>query len=275
LKFDASDAWNPAPGEYTFRCVVYDANCAASVPGALTVLVEAFDGPDFEVAVEDEQGSIVGHLPGSGEAQIPAEGAHRLVVTARTDSRLAALDQDSLSVSIEPPLGGDIDEISAADFVNAGENRLAFDFLAEDLALGNTTFTVSGSGIGTARREVRRRVEIAIDYHRDIQPIWTADCTGCHEAPDPFQGLEIVGLEPGRSRDRIANVFASQPRIDSSAPLLVWPFFPERSYLFHKLRGTHLQDDIGGSGDRMPQGGGFLGDERLRLIESWILQGAE
>ncbi|TVR04336.1 MAG: hypothetical protein EA398_02180 [Deltaproteobacteria bacterium] len=52
----------------------------------------------------------------------------------------------------------------------------------------------------------------------------------------------------------------------------VEPFDPQGSYLWHKLAGTHRE--VGGTGGRMPQGGPFLTEAELDLMELWILQGA-
>ena len=42
-----------------------------------------------------------------------------------------------------------------------------------------------------------------------------------------------------------------------------------RSYMWHKLKGTHLE--VGGSGDPMPIQGWPLADEEFDKIEEWIL----
>jgi len=43
----------------------------------------------------------------------------------------------------------------------------------------------------------------------------------------------------------------------------------------HKLKCTHRDPAVGGSDDRMAQSGRiYFPDETLRVIESWILQGA-
>ena len=44
-------------------------------------------------------------------------------------------------------------------------------------------------------------------------------------------------------------------------------FDPERSFLIRKLKGM-------GPGDAMPQGGGMLPDETIKMIEDWIARGA-
>ena len=51
---------------------------------------------------------------------------------------------------------------------------------------------------------------------------------------------------------------------------LIEPLDPPRSYLWHKINGTHL--DVGGEGDLMPPG--IFDGDTLALIEDWILAGA-
>ena len=57
-----------------------------------------------------------------------------------------------------------------------------------------------------------------------------------------------------------------------SALLRVAPGFPSRSYLWHKLRGTHAS--VGGGGDRMPQGDPPLSTAQMNVIRAWIVEGA-
>jgi mono/diheme cytochrome c family protein len=49
------------------------------------------------------------------------------------------------------------------------------------------------------------------------------------------------------------------------------PGSPEKSYLYHKITGT--QDEVGGSGERMPKGG-QLSDAEIATIRAWIAEGA-
>ena len=52
---------------------------------------------------------------------------------------------------------------------------------------------------------------------------------------------------------------------------IVMPGYPNESYLFHKISGTHLQ--VGGSGTRMPSVTP-LSEANIGLISQWISQGA-
>lgn len=95
-------------------------------------------------------------------------------------------------------------------------------------------------------------------WDTDIRPL--LQCRGCHgntygvSSVNPTQLLAF-------SRD--------VPRMR-----FVEPFDPDSSYLWHKLAGTHTRPDVGGRGNRMPQGGPFLTAAELDRFELWILQGA-
>ena len=120
-------------------------------------------------------------------------------------------------------------------------------------------------------------IEVGISHATDIQPIWDRNCSGCHEGPNANRGLVLVapGEPPEKLWRNFVNVFAAEPVVTSSAPFLIRPFFPEESYLYHKLRGTHLEADVGGTGQRMPVGGPpFLDEGTMHAIRSWIIQGA-
>ena len=117
-------------------------------------------------------------------------------------------------------------------------------------------------------------IETEVDYAGVIQPILTRNCTGCHEDPNPDRGLVLVAPDPETTRRNIVNVYAAGPDFDSISPRHIRPYLPWRSYLWRKLRGTHLTAGVMGEGERMPLNGGYLGAEDMHLIESWIRQGA-
>ncbi len=50
--------------------------------------------------------------------------------------------------------------------------------------------------------------------------------------------------------------------------LRIEPGDPERSYLIHKLRGTHLA--VGGEGERMPIGFEPLAEREIAVFADWI-----
>lgn len=47
---------------------------------------------------------------------------------------------------------------------------------------------------------------------------------------------------------------------------------PDKSYMLHKLQGTHL--DVGGKGVQMPFGQPPLPEDTQKKISQWIVQGA-
>jgi hypothetical protein len=98
----------------------------------------------------------------------------------------------------------------------------------------------------------------------DVQPLLDAYCVSCHLLESAQGGLV---LEAGESHAALVGVPSTQ------APMpRVMPGDPARSYLVHKLRGTHLT--VGGSVARMPfasEGPGVqLAPQDLETIEGWI-----
>ncbi len=94
-------------------------------------------------------------------------------------------------------------------------------------------------------------------HDTDIQPIWNANCTGCHPSN--------AGLSLTSGFAALVNVASSQSSKDRVEPCLI-----ADSYLWHKLNGT--QADVGGSDDAMPLSGSMESDE-MDLIEAWINEG--
>jgi hypothetical protein len=52
-------------------------------------------------------------------------------------------------------------------------------------------------------------LEVELSYQLDLHPIWTRECTGCHEKPQLSEGLELVGLTAARTYRNIVDVFAA------------------------------------------------------------------
>lgn len=75
-------------------------------------------------------------------------------------------------------------------------------------------------------------------------------------------------LSAGRTLESIVNV----PSAQVPALARVRPTLPDSSYLVHKIQGT--QGSVGGSGGRMPLGGGSLTPVEIELIRAWITGGA-
>jgi len=103
-----------------------------------------------------------------------------------------------------------------------------------------------------------------ISFEKDLMPTIKRRCGACH----------ITGDEPGKMALIPGKAYASlvdQPSVE--APLKrVEPGAAERSYLVHKLQGTHLE--VGGSGVRMPFHQGPLPAKQIQQVRDWIDQGA-
>ncbi len=105
----------------------------------------------------------------------------------------------------------------------------------------------------------------AVDYATQVQPIWTASCTGmaCHDATQSAEGLNLTAAA---SRVELINVTSGQ----CGAYKLVEPGFPERSYLVMKLQGS-------GPcliGTKMPKAAQSLPANQIQLVRDWIFNGA-
>jgi hypothetical protein len=110
--------------------------------------------------------------------------------------------------------------------------------------------------------------EEPVSFKKQVQPILNTRCVVCH-----VTGAESGGLNLQRASS-LTNLVESP---STQAPLpRVTPGDPEKSYLVHKLRGTHAQ--VGGSGAAMPFTDGNpipLPPADLQLIERWISEGAK
>jgi len=95
-------------------------------------------------------------------------------------------------------------------------------------------------------------------WKADVQPI-TNRCVGCHQNAAPAGKLS---LQKGTAPANLIWVKA-----DEADMPYVTPGDPAQSYLWHKLKGTHLE--VGGSGAQMPLGG-KLGEKEIGVIEAWI-----
>lgn len=103
---------------------------------------------------------------------------------------------------------------------------------------------------------------------KEVQPIFTAKCTACHNPNGMDEGVPAASLVllDGRAIENLVRV----PSIESKLPRLT-PGDLSRSYIHHKLHGTFLS--VGGAGAQMPLGG-QLTPEELALVDDWILSGA-
>lgn len=98
-------------------------------------------------------------------------------------------------------------------------------------------------------------------FRGSIEPVFNASCAsaGCHGGLTPAVGLN---LEQGKAYDAIFRV-ASKEDDDH---LLIEPFDPDTSHLFHKVTGEEQP--------RMPLGAPPLSDAVLDAFRRWIVEGA-
>lgn len=104
----------------------------------------------------------------------------------------------------------------------------------------------------------------APSFSKEIMPIFKTRCIACH----------MTGTEPGKMSLVPAKAYAMLVGAKSTESQLVriQPAAPERSYLLHKLEGTHIK--AGGSGMRMPLGGMPLPADKIAVIRRWVIAGA-
>lgn len=104
----------------------------------------------------------------------------------------------------------------------------------------------------------------AVSFKAGVLPLFQRNCVSCHMTGEEQGGL---GLMPALAYGNLVRKASRQ------SPLArVEPGEPERSYLVHKLRGTHL--DQGGSGGRMPLGLEPLNPDDMERLLAWIRAGA-
>lgn len=103
----------------------------------------------------------------------------------------------------------------------------------------------------------------SVSFQTDIQPIFTNNCTGCHNLNDDSgTGLD---LSDGTSYGLLVNVTSyGYPPV-----LRVKPFSADSSVLWHKDAGTGVY------GQQMPPGGPYLQSFEMDNIKKWIDQGAK
>jgi hypothetical protein len=146
---------------------------------------------------------------------------------------------------------------NAADEADLNSQSFYLDIHTDQFPDGEIRSQVVAAPVAQAPAEPQ------VSFAREIQPIFTANCS-CHIGSFPQEGLN---LGPGQAFANIVNVASGQSPLD-----FVEPGDPTKSYIIHKLNNT--QRTVGGSGVRMPFGG-RLTAARIQLIEKWITQGAQ
>jgi hypothetical protein len=139
------------------------------------------------------------------------------------------------------------------------------------MAGGRLSDLSEGQLVAFGRRPLPTEVVARARWQGDVADLLYLACAhaGCHLPPFSNENLRID--DAATSHADLVGFPASQ------APILrVRPFRPSQSYLWHKLRGTHLT--VGGSGVRMPelhdQYQSFLTPAEEARVRGWILDGA-
>lgn len=100
-------------------------------------------------------------------------------------------------------------------------------------------------------------------FTRVQNEIFTPSCAqlGCH---DRLGRQEDLQLQAGVAYAQIVGrTSVEMPQLQRVAP-----GDPASSYLYRKITGAGI------TGDRMPQGGPFLDNTRIKLVRDWIRRGA-
>lgn len=106
-------------------------------------------------------------------------------------------------------------------------------------------------GIACGCTELDAQDQAAIDFGRDVQPLFKTHCISCHGPKVQKNGFRL-----DRRRDALKGGTANQ----------IGPGNSEASRLYLRLVGNQ-------SGQQMPPGGP-LPDEQIKIIKAWIDQGA-
>ncbi|EPX59290.1 hypothetical protein D187_003194 [Cystobacter fuscus DSM 2262] len=161
-----------------------------------------------------------------------------------------------------------VDPAGAGTFTNP--TAAAAQWRSGDLAAATSySFLVTVSdGHDSVTRSVNVEVSIP-SYARDIQPIWDAQCTRCHNSSTASRGG--LNLDAGKSWASMVNIKSNNAPCISTNLARVLPKQPDDSLLVKKLIANPL------CGTRMPQDNLAYFDEHpgeLTRIRSWILADA-
>ncbi|NJL72615.1 MAG: hypothetical protein HC888_14120 [Candidatus Competibacteraceae bacterium] len=94
--------------------------------------------------------------------------------------------------------------------------------------------------------------------------------SGCHEPGGQGEALDLRAPASGALVSRSSTQTGSMNLVDGVT------YLPSQSYLWHKLRGTHLcRPLVNGTGQRMPAPEACqLTDTLIEAVEKWICCGA-
>ncbi len=141
--------------------------------------------------------------------------------------------------------------------------------------LGDTLFTVAAmddADVLSLEQSIVLRAATPVTLSGTVQAALTSKCaTGpCHDNVNPAAGLR---LNSGRTFGQTVRVRSGQTPDESCATDRITPYVLDASYLWHKVKDTHEDECVGGSGNKMPPSGS-LTSQQLADLEAWILQGA-
>lgn len=104
-----------------------------------------------------------------------------------------------------------------------------------------------------------------VSYKDDLLPILKRRCGACHITGQEPGNMALI---PGKAYESLVN----QDSVELPTMKRVQPGDPDKSYLIHKLEGTHVE--VGGTGSRMPFHQGPLPKKQLTQFRAWIESGA-
>jgi hypothetical protein len=227
----------------------------------------------LEVTVSDGKGGTASATVDVVVANVPTVNRAPTVEEAITGAGpVLAGDTLDLSIGATDP-DGDILTYSwttepAGTFTNPGS--AATQWRSGDLATA-TTYTLEVT-VSDGTESVTRSVAVEVGvptYAAHIQPIWTANCTGCHNSSTGTRGG--LNLDEGQSYASLVNRNAAGAPCGPTGLKRVVPNQPDESLLVLKLGNTPP------CGDRMPLDNQTYFDTNPGLvtrIRSWILAGA-
>lgn len=129
--------------------------------------------------------------------------------------------------------------------------------LAASLSCGKLKETPTSPGSGP------EPIDPTATFTRLQNEIFSPTCgaIGCHDRLGQQQGLILIAGQA------YANI-VSRPSVENPGLQRIAPNDPSNSYLYRKIAGAGI------TGDRMPQGGPYLTDAKIKLVRDWIRRGA-
>jgi hypothetical protein len=144
--------------------------------------------------------------------------------------------------------------------------------------VGGSGGMVAGSGGSTADAPVDRPRDTAtmetameaggmLTFAKDISPILTRVCGGCHGAAG---GMMVSMLSSVTGTVSAAHTACA--KVDATSKKRIVPMMPDKSFLYAKITMTTAQLGAG-CGNAMPAAGMLTANEKT-MIGNWITQGA-